>query len=106
MKVRPLVDNEMQNVRDEGALISFLYPAQNQDLIKKLAAKKVDAFGKIPRTILIILCRDKPLCYLIKLNYNCKGFSDLVRTLLTRKGVTVLIIMTITFFCIKPTRDF
>lgn len=46
LKVRPLVDTEIQHVRDEGALISFLYPAQNQDLIKKLAAKKVDAFGK------------------------------------------------------------
>lgn len=47
LKVRPLVDNELQHVRDEGTLISFLYPAQNQELIKKLSAKNVNAFGKI-----------------------------------------------------------
>lgn len=47
LKVRPLVDNEVQNVRAEGTLISFLYPAQNQDLIKKLSDKNVNAFGKI-----------------------------------------------------------
>lgn len=47
LKVRPLVNSEVQNVRDEGTLISFLYPAQNQDLIKQLAAKKVNAFGKL-----------------------------------------------------------
>lgn len=46
LKVRPLVSNEVQSVRDEGTLISFLYPAQNQELIKQLAAKKVNAFGK------------------------------------------------------------
>lgn len=47
LKVRPIVDTELQNVRDEGTLISFLYPAQNQELIKKLSAKHVNAFGKI-----------------------------------------------------------
>ncbi|XP_052753684.1 NAD(P) transhydrogenase, mitochondrial-like [Galleria mellonella] len=51
LKVRPLVDTEIQNVQDEGTLISFLYPAQNQDLIKKLGVKKVNAFAMdcIPR---------------------------------------------------------
>lgn len=46
LKVRPLIDNEVQNINDESSIISFLYPAQNQDLIKKLSAKKVNAFGE------------------------------------------------------------
>lgn len=54
LKVRPLVDNEVPNVRAEGTLISLLYPAQNQDLIKKLAAKNVNAFGKIYLLSLIL----------------------------------------------------
>lgn len=51
LKVRPLVLNEIQNVKTEGTLISFLYPAQNQDIIKELAAKKVNAFAMdcVPR---------------------------------------------------------
>nr|AHK05705.1 nicotinamide nucleotide transhydrogenase protein [Bombyx mori] len=51
LKVRPLLDNEIQNVRNEGTLISFLYPAQNQDLIKKLSERKMNAFAMdcIPR---------------------------------------------------------
>ncbi|XP_048006335.1 NAD(P) transhydrogenase, mitochondrial-like [Leguminivora glycinivorella] len=51
LKVRPLLDNELPNVRDESTLISFLYPAQNQDLIKKLAGKKINAFAMdcVPR---------------------------------------------------------
>ncbi|XP_060810547.1 NAD(P) transhydrogenase, mitochondrial [Amyelois transitella] len=51
LKVRPLVDSEVKNIQDEGTLISFLYPAQNQDLIKQLAAKRVNAFAMdcIPR---------------------------------------------------------
>ncbi|CAH2068747.1 unnamed protein product, partial [Iphiclides podalirius] len=51
LKVRPLIDNEVQNLNDESSIISFLYPAQNLDLIKKLSAKKVNAFAMdcIPR---------------------------------------------------------
>ncbi|KAL4715246.1 hypothetical protein ACJJTC_007828 [Scirpophaga incertulas] len=51
LKVRPLLDSEVQNVQNEGTLISLLYPAQNQELVKKLAAKKVNAFAMdcIPR---------------------------------------------------------
>lgn len=51
LKVRPLVYNEVASVRDEGTLVSFLYPAQNQDLIKQLAAKKVNAFGEKKKNI-------------------------------------------------------
>lgn len=47
LKVRPLLDSEVKNFRDEGTLISLIYPAQNQDLIKQLASKNVNAFGKI-----------------------------------------------------------
>lgn len=46
LKVRPLAENEVQHVPDKSTLISFLYPAQNQNLIQKLANKKVNAFGK------------------------------------------------------------
>jgi NAD/NADP transhydrogenase alpha subunit len=37
--------------RDEGTLYSFLYPAQNPDLIAALAKKKLTAFGMdcVPR---------------------------------------------------------
>ncbi|XP_032530096.2 NAD(P) transhydrogenase, mitochondrial-like [Danaus plexippus] len=51
LKVRPLAESELQNVNEESTLISFFYPAQNQALIQKLAAKKVNAFAMdcIPR---------------------------------------------------------
>ncbi|XP_046968369.1 NAD(P) transhydrogenase, mitochondrial-like [Vanessa cardui] len=51
LKVRPFADNEVQNVADKSTIISFLYPAQNQSLIEKLATKKVNAFAMdcIPR---------------------------------------------------------
>ncbi|CAH2099812.1 unnamed protein product [Euphydryas editha] len=51
LKVRPLAENEVQNLPDKSTLISFLYPAQNQSLIQKLANKKVNAFAMdcIPR---------------------------------------------------------
>jgi NAD/NADP transhydrogenase alpha subunit len=37
--------------RDEGTLYSFLYPAQNPDLVEALAKKKLTAFGMdcVPR---------------------------------------------------------
>ncbi|XP_045760567.1 NAD(P) transhydrogenase, mitochondrial-like isoform X2 [Maniola jurtina] len=51
LKVRPLAESEVQNVTEESTLISFFYPAQNQNLIQKLAAKKINAFAMdcIPR---------------------------------------------------------
>ncbi|XP_041974230.1 NAD(P) transhydrogenase, mitochondrial [Aricia agestis] len=51
LKVRPIAENEIQNVQEESTLISFMYPAQNQNLIHKLAAKKINAFAMdcIPR---------------------------------------------------------
>lgn len=41
-----MAESELQNVNEESTLISFFYPAQNQALIQKLAAKKVNAFGE------------------------------------------------------------
>ncbi|XP_045489395.1 NAD(P) transhydrogenase, mitochondrial-like [Pieris rapae] len=51
LKVRPVATNEIQNIKYQGTLISFLYPAQNQELIKELSAKKINAFAMdcIPR---------------------------------------------------------
>ncbi|XP_013148388.1 PREDICTED: NAD(P) transhydrogenase, mitochondrial-like [Papilio polytes] len=45
LKVRPFIENEVPNVNDGSSVVSFLYPAQNQELVKNLAAKKVNAFA-------------------------------------------------------------
>jgi H+-translocating NAD(P) transhydrogenase len=53
LKVRaPLLQNgEVERLRERSTLISFLYPAQNQDLVKAIAARGVNAFAMdmIPR---------------------------------------------------------
>ncbi|GLV37820.1 hypothetical protein CBL_06478 [Carabus blaptoides fortunei] len=51
LKVRQPLDNEINNIRDNSTLISFLYPAQNKPLIDTLASKKINAFAMdcIPR---------------------------------------------------------
>ena len=51
LKVRQPSPQEAGLFRDEGTLYSFLYPAQNQDLIQELAKKKLTAFGMdcVPR---------------------------------------------------------
>ena len=45
------VEIEPSIPRDEATLFSFLYPGQNPDLIKALAARKLTAFGMdcVPR---------------------------------------------------------
>jgi NAD(P) transhydrogenase subunit alpha len=50
-KVRAPNDNEIGFLRDGQTLISFLWPAQNEDLMKKLSAKKVNilAMDSVPR---------------------------------------------------------
>lgn len=42
---------EIKMIREGSTLISFLYPAQNKDLVEQLAKKKVTAFGMdcVPR---------------------------------------------------------
>jgi NAD/NADP transhydrogenase alpha subunit len=46
LKVRQPLANEVQQFKDGGMLISFLYPGQNKDLVDQLIAKKLTAFGK------------------------------------------------------------
>jgi hypothetical protein len=46
LKVRQPAVNEVQQFKDGGTLISFLYPGQNKDLVDQLIAKKLTAFGK------------------------------------------------------------
>merc|ERR1712038_418787 len=51
LKLRQPSLEEVALLRDEATLYSFLYPAQNQDLIEALAKRKMTAFGMdcIPR---------------------------------------------------------
>ncbi|KAL1490438.1 hypothetical protein ABEB36_013132 [Hypothenemus hampei] len=51
LKVRQPVDNEVPKFQQDSTLISFLYPAQNTDLINKLSERKINAFAMdcIPR---------------------------------------------------------
>lgn len=46
LKVRQPMVNEVQQFKDGGTVISFLYPGQNKDLVDQLIAKKLTAFGK------------------------------------------------------------
>jgi len=51
LKVRPPDESEINQLREGGCLISFLYPAQNEALVAKLAARKVTclAMDQVPR---------------------------------------------------------
>ncbi len=51
LKVRAPDDNEVGLLHDGQTLISFIWPAQNEDLMKKLSAKKVNilAMDSVPR---------------------------------------------------------
>merc|ERR1712001_401974 len=51
LKLRQPSLEEVALLRDEATLYSYLYPAQNPDLVKALAAKKITAFGMdcVPR---------------------------------------------------------
>ncbi|HEY5920637.1 MAG TPA: Re/Si-specific NAD(P)(+) transhydrogenase subunit alpha [Kofleriaceae bacterium] len=51
LKLRPPEDNEVKLLREGGTLISFIYPAQNEALVAKLAARKVTvlAMDQVPR---------------------------------------------------------
>jgi len=51
LKVRPPSDAELPLFRQNGTLISFLYPQQHPDLVKKLADQKLTSFAmdKVPR---------------------------------------------------------
>lgn len=55
LKVRPPIlnaeQNETSNINPDSTLISFLYPAQNKELVKELQSKNITSFGMdaIPR---------------------------------------------------------
>lgn len=51
LKIRQPSIEEVDLLKDSGTLVSFLYPAQNKDLIDKLAEKKITAFAMdcVPR---------------------------------------------------------
>ncbi|HUJ56933.1 MAG TPA: Re/Si-specific NAD(P)(+) transhydrogenase subunit alpha, partial [Kofleriaceae bacterium] len=51
LKVRPPDDAEVGQLRERGCLISFLFPAQNEELVARLAARKatVLAMDQVPR---------------------------------------------------------
>lgn len=51
LKVRQPIENEVPKFNQDSTLISFLYPAQNSDLVKKLGERKINAFAMdcIPR---------------------------------------------------------
>ena len=51
LKVRAPMSEEIQLLKEKGNLISFIYPAQNQDLIDRLVERKVTAFAMdcVPR---------------------------------------------------------
>lgn len=46
LKVRQPLDLEIGSFKENSTLISFLYPARNTELVDKLAAKKINAFGE------------------------------------------------------------
>ena len=50
-QVRAPLHEEVANFRDQGTLLSFLYPAQNQQLIDEMAKKKMTVFAMdcVPR---------------------------------------------------------
>lgn len=51
LKVRPPEDREVDQLREGGTIISFLYPAQNEPLLAKLESRKVSALAmdQVPR---------------------------------------------------------
>jgi NAD(P) transhydrogenase subunit alpha len=51
LKVRPPEPNEVDQLREGATLISFLYPAQSEPLVQRLAARKVTvlAMDQVPR---------------------------------------------------------
>ncbi|XP_063851492.1 NAD(P) transhydrogenase, mitochondrial-like [Scylla paramamosain] len=51
LKVRQPATEEVALFKDGGSLVSFMYPAQNKELLNQLAAKKMTVFGMdcVPR---------------------------------------------------------
>jgi NAD(P) transhydrogenase len=53
LKIRPPTKEEVDQLKPNSTIISFLYPAQNPALMSQLSAKKITAFAmdKVPRTL-------------------------------------------------------
>ncbi|KAG5892953.1 hypothetical protein JTB14_015004 [Gonioctena quinquepunctata] len=51
LKIRQPLEQEVNKFRENSTLISFMYPAQNKDLIEQLARRKINVFAMdcIPR---------------------------------------------------------
>ncbi|KAK7054783.1 hypothetical protein VNI00_003246 [Paramarasmius palmivorus] len=55
LKVRPpALGSEVESLKEGSTLISFLYPAQNKQLVEHLASRKVDALAIPPGKVLVI----------------------------------------------------
>lgn len=46
LKVRQPIDEEVRYFKENGMLISFLYPVQNKTLVDELAKKRMTVFGR------------------------------------------------------------
>ncbi len=53
LKLRPPTISEIQQMKPNSTLISFIYPSQNPDIVSQLAEKKMTVFAmdKVPRTV-------------------------------------------------------
>ena len=51
LKVNPPTDDEIAKIKEGATLISFIWPAQHPDLMKKLSSKKINvlAMDAVPR---------------------------------------------------------
>lgn len=47
LKIRQPMKDEISLIRPGSTFISFIYPGQNQDLVKLLAEKKINLFGML-----------------------------------------------------------
>lgn len=47
LKIRQPMKDEISLIRPGSTFISFVYPGQNQDLVKQLADKKINLFGTL-----------------------------------------------------------
>lgn len=55
LKIRQPQLNEVDHFQENGHLISFIYPAQSRELVDKLAAKKMNVFGKYTKFLIIVM---------------------------------------------------
>ena len=47
-KVRPPSMNEVKHMREGTTLFSMIYPAQNENLVKKIQQKRITCFAMVP----------------------------------------------------------